>query len=113
MPFIETKTNVKITDASADAIKTRLGKAIETLPGKSERWLMVSFAGEQSLYFQGSDAPCAISEVKIYGSASADALEKMTAKICSILSGELGIPEDRIYVKYELCQHWGWNGGNF
>lgn len=113
MPYIETKTNVKITDASADAIKTRLGKAIEKLPGKSEQWLMVSFAGEMSLYFQGSDAPCAISEVKIYGSAPADALEKMTGMICAILSEELGIPPERIYVKYELCSHWGWNGGNF
>lgn len=113
MPYIETKTNVKITESAANAIKTRLGKAIETLPGKSERWLMVSFAGEMPLYFQGTDAPAVISEVKIYGSAPDHALEEMTGKMCTILSEELDVPEDRIYIKYEFCQHWGWNGGNF
>ena len=113
MPYIETKTNVKITPAAADAIKARLGKAIETIPGKSERWLMLSFSGEQTFYFAGSDAPCAIAEIKIFGSASAPVLEKMTEQVTAILSGELSLPADRIYVKYEFCENWGWNGGNF
>lgn len=113
MPYIETKSNVKITKSAADAIKARLGKAIETIPGKTERWLLLSFAGEQSFYFAGSDAPCAMVEIKIFGSAPASALEKMTEQITDILSEELSLPADRIYVKYEFCENWGLNGGNF
>lgn len=113
MPYIETKTNVKITKSAADAIKARLGKAIETIPGKSERWLMLSFFDEQTFYFAGDHAPCAMVEIKIYGSAPASALEKMTERVSTILSEELSLPADRVYVKYEFCENWGWNGGNF
>lgn len=113
MPYIETKTNVPVPPERAEAIKTRLGKAIATVPGKSERWLMLSFAGDLPFYFAGSDAPCAMVEVKIFGSASDPVLETLTGQITAILSDELALPADRVYVKYELCEHWGWNGGNF
>ena len=26
---------------------------------------------------------------------------------------ELGIPEDRTYIRYTATTDWGWNGGNF
>lgn len=49
-------------------------------------------------------------EVKIYGSASKTAMEKMTEEICNIYEEELGIAKNRIYVKYEEVENWGWNG---
>ena len=36
MPFINSKISVAITDAQEQEIKTRLGQAIKTIPGKSE-----------------------------------------------------------------------------
>ncbi len=113
MPYIETKTNLSIRPETAASIKAKLGRAIQTVPGKSERWLMVSFMGDLPFYFAGSDAPCAMVEVKLFGSAPDSALEALTGQITDILTGELGLPADRVYVKYELCDHWGWNGSNF
>ena len=49
----------------------------------------------------------------MFGSASSGAYNKMTSVICNILNEELGIPENRIYVKYEEVFNWGWNGSNF
>ena len=40
MPFINTKVNVAISKEQEILTKERLGKAIETLPGKTETWLM-------------------------------------------------------------------------
>jgi len=37
----------------------------------------------------------------------------MTEAICSILNEELGIPGDKVYVKYLGTNNWGWNGSNF
>ena len=37
----------------------------------------------------------------------------MTAAITDILSKELQIAPNRIYVKYEEVAYWGWNGNNF
>ena len=66
------------------------------------------------MYFQGNqDGPTAFVEVKVYGGASPDAFTKLTGEICNIYQEELGIPQNRIYVKYEAVENWGWNGSNF
>lgn len=114
MPFINSKVTVKIADDKKEIIKSKLGKAISIIPGKSENWLMVGFEDGYDLYFKGNkDAETAFVEVKIFGSASADVLDNLTAEICEIFNEELQIPKDRIYVKYEEVEHWGWNSGNF
>ena len=113
MPFINVKTNQKVSAAQADAIKSQLGKAITAIPGKSEGWLMVGIEGEQMLWFKGTDAPAAMVQVSIFGSASSNALGTLTAHITGILNDSLGIPSDRIYVSYASTNDWGWNGSNF
>ena len=114
MPYISTKTNVKLTDDKCESIKKKLGKAIELIPGKSESWLMVSFDDEGKLYFKGkSDRPLAFVEVKLLGKASRDAYNNLTREITNILNEELGIQPDGIYVKYEEVSNWGWNGSSF
>lgn len=114
MPYINTRTNIAVNPVKKEAIKKKLGKAIELLPGKSESWLMVSFDDNSVLYFKGSDEnPLAFVEVKIFGKASDEAYNKLTKAITEILGDELHILPDCIYVKYEEVSHWGWNGSNF
>lgn len=114
MPYIQTKANVEITKEQEKKIKTALGKAIALIPGKSEAWLMCEIEGGKNLYFAGDgDVPCAYNEVKILGNASEADCNTLTGEICRILNEELGISQDKIYVKYEMCSVWGWNGSNF
>ncbi len=113
MPYISTKTTVTLNQEKKDAIKTKLGKAIELIPGKSESWLMLAFEDNCSMYFKGSkENPLAFVEVKLYGKASSDAYRKLTKAITDIISEELSIRPDCIYVKYEEVATWGWNGNN-
>ena len=113
MPFINVKTNQYVDKAQADRIKSALGSAISVVPGKSESWLMVNAEGSQMLYFQGTDAPAAIVQAALYGNASGSALDALTAKITDALTEILGVPASRVYVSYQLTEHWGWNGNNF
>lgn len=114
MPHISTKTNLKLSKDKYEAIKTKFGKAIELLPGKSENWLMVSFEDESNLYFKGkNDSPIAFVEVSLFGKASKDAYNNLTREITNILNDELNIQPDCIYVKYNEVSTWGWNGSNF
>lgn len=114
MPFINSKLSMKITKDEEETIKAKLGKAIELIPGKSENWLMVGFEDEYSLYFKGiASEKIAFIEVKIFGSASKSAYDKLTSVICDIYNEVLSIPKDKIYVKYEEVSTWGWNGSNF
>lgn len=112
MPFIHVKTNCKLNDAQAIAIKTKLGQAITAIPGKTESWLMVELTDSSRLYFQGTDAPAAIAEVSLLGDASSNALTNLTSHITGILCDEAGISSDRVYVKYYMTDVWGWNGMN-
>jgi phenylpyruvate tautomerase PptA (4-oxalocrotonate tautomerase family) len=114
MPYISAKTNIEITKEKEVSIKEKLGKAISSIPGKSEQWLMVSLEDKCSLYFKGkTDSAVAFVEVKLFGSASTDAYQKLTAQITKILGDELGITAGQIYVTYQEIEHWGWNGSMF
>ncbi len=114
MPFINAKVSVKISEEKKEAIKAKLGKAIELIPGKSENWLMVGFEDQYTLYFKGQQfEKIAFVEVKIFGSAGRRAYEQLTSTICSILNEELSIPFDKVYVTYQEIENWGWNGSNF
>ena len=55
MPFINSKISVTVTDEQEQEIKSRLGQAIQAIPGKSESWLMVGFEPEYRLYFRGEN----------------------------------------------------------
>ncbi len=112
MPFINVKTNAAVSKEKCEAIKSALGQAITALPGKSEQWLMVGIEPECTLYFQGSDAPCAMVQVQTYGT-NASGTDALTGKICEILGDNLSIPANRTYVSYFGTANWGWNGGNF
>ena len=113
MPFINVKTNIPVSENAQEALKTRLGQAIEAIPGKSEAWLMVEVEGDKALWMAGSDAPAAIAEVSVYGGADAEDYSALTGRVCDILDSVLDVPADRVYVKYAETEHWGWNGSNF
>lgn len=114
MPFINSRVSIPMTEQQKGAVKEKLGSAIAMIPGKSEDWLMLELADKCNLYFGGTNAqPSAMIEIKVFGSLPEDCLDGMTKKICEIYETELQIKKDRIYVKYEECYKWGWNGANF
>lgn len=113
MPFIDSKLTVKVTEEQKESVKAKLGQAVRLL-NKSETYLMVGFEDGYDLYVGGRklDKGAYVS-VSLFGSASSDAYRKMTGEICRILSEELGIPGDAVYVTYHGVNDWGWNGSNF
>jgi phenylpyruvate tautomerase PptA (4-oxalocrotonate tautomerase family) len=113
MPFINVKTNVSISSDQAADIKSALGQAITAIPGKSEGWLMVGVEPDYMLWFTGTNEPAAMVEVSLYGGASHNAKTTLTSHITGILTDQLGISSDRIYVSYFETESWGWNGSNF
>ena len=113
MPYITTKVTAPLPQEKINALTAAYGKLIEIFPGKTERWLMLDFTGDAKMAFVGTDEPCAMVEVALFGKASDDTYDKMTAAVCALIERECAIPADRVYVKYAEVEHWGWNGGNF
>lgn len=113
MPFIDSRITMKVTDAQKESIKARFGKVVSLL-GKPESYLMVGFADNYDLYLAGKKLDKgAYVEVSLFGQASSDVYDQMTGEICKVLEEELGIPGDKVYVKYHGVKDWGWNGSNF
>lgn len=113
MPFIDSKVSLPMTEEKKESVKAKLGQAITTL-NKSEGFLMVGFDDDYTLYMGGNKLDKgAYVAVSLFGNASSDAYEKMTAQICDIFEEELGIPQDKVYVTYTGVSDWGWNGRNF
>ncbi len=113
MPFINTKYSADMTAEQETAIKTALADAVQLI-GKTENWLMVGFEPNCSLYFKGEKSEkIAFVDVSLYGNSSKSAYEQLTAAICKTLNSVLGVPADKVYVKYSPTENWGWNGGNF
>ena len=114
MPYISVKTTAAVSGEKEKAIKEKLARAMEKNLGKGESWLMISFEDNMRVWFKGDNsAPAAMVEISIFGHASAGAYGAMTADVCGILSDELSVPGDRVYVKYAEYDKWGWNGSNF
>lgn len=113
MPYIHTRTNIEISKEKELVIKTRLGEAIRLL-NKSEDWLMVDFSENCHMYFAGNDSEnIAYVDIKIYGKGSKDSFNEMTKVVTDVISSELDIMPNHIYVSYGEYENWGWNGNNF
>ncbi len=114
MPYIGTRVTVSLSKEKESELKEKLGKAIETIPGKTERWLMTEFQDNCRIWFAGDNSkPAAFIEVKILGGEDSDAFSKMSGVLTKIMSESLGIPGDRVYIVYQPISSWGWNGSNF
>lgn len=114
MPFIQSKTSFPMTKEEEKKVKEGLGRAIQLIPGKTEDWLMVGFEQNLSMYFRGNqEDKTAYVNVKVFGSTPKSACEKLTKEICRIYEAELQVPADRIYVTFDDCEKWGWNGSMF
>ena len=113
MPYISTVTSVKISEDKKRTLTKELGEAISLIDGKSERWLMLEIKDSCRMYFHGSDAPCAMVQVQVFGKIDAQKCEELTAEVCRIMQDVLDIPVDSTYVKYEEVSLWGWSSQNF
>ena len=115
MPFIRMSTNSAVSAGQETALRSGLGKILELIPGKSERWLMIEIAEKSRLGLGGdAETPAAIFTLKAFGKEqSNECYDALTEAICGLAQDCLGLSPDRIYIEYEVTGQWGWNGKNF
>lgn len=113
MPYIRVSTNRSADEGQVSQIKEGLGRAISLLPGKSETWLMVEVEPEKKLFFQGSDSPCAMVQVTLYGKGRKDDYQKLASSITGLVGKELDIPGSRIYVSFVETPYWSFDSDLF
>ena len=113
MPFIRTTTTEHITPEKEIMLKEEFGKAISLVSGKAECYLMLSFAGDTMMAYQGDNkTPMAMVEVQLLGECDAGELDNLTGALTASLEKILGINPARIYVNHAFYTHWGVGGHN-
>ena len=111
MPFITCKVNQPISREQETALKSRMGKAIELVPGKSEQYLLLALEPESRLWLQGDDSqPAACIDVAIFGNEGHFGYPEFTAEVTRAFGDVLGIPAGNVYIKYEDITAWGVGG---
>lgn len=114
MPFINVKTNAKLSAEKKTEIENKLSDAISLIPGKSDRYLMVAVEdGIAMMFHRDTDCGIAMVEVKIFGSSTKQHYTALTQRICEILDDEADVSPDCCYVKFEEVSLWGYNGFMF
>ena len=111
MPFIKTTTNISISPNSQENLRKRYVDIINLIPGKGS-WLMTGFA-TIPLSFKDETFPAAFVEVQLFGTKDKETYDSLTAAVTSIISEELDIHPERIYIAYYSTPYWGWIGINF
>ena len=111
MPFIKSKVSCEMTKEQELALKRRFGKAIDLVPGKSEEFLLLEFEDNCRLWLRGEqDEPIAYIEAAIFGNEGHFGCDAFSAEITRAFAEVLGIPSDRVYIKYEDITAWGVSG---
>ena len=107
MPFIKAKVSCPITAAQEMELKTRLGKAIELVPGKTEAYLLLEFEQNCHLWLRGQNArPIAYIEAAIFGNKGHAGYPAFTAEVTNAFQEVLGIEPENCYIKYEDITAW-------
>ena len=87
MPFIMSRVNVSLNSAQEFQLKSRLGKAIELLPGLSEKYLLAGFESNHHFYLRGDNIqPIAFIEVSIFSNENHVGCEDFSAEVTKIFT---------------------------
>ena len=114
MPYLKLNTNAVIADEKQSPLMAEISRLLATETGKPERYVMVELTGGKSMLFGGSKQPLAYVECKSIGLSQPQA-RSLSSSLSRLLTQELAIPQDRIYIEFSNCpaEFWGWNGSTF
>lgn len=114
MPYLKIQTNLPLAKKAERSILRNASTLVAELLGKPESFVMVAIQPDTPMLFAGSDEPVAFLELKSVG-LPARATKDLCGALCQLVEGHLGIPLDRIYVKFIDVRHgmWGWKGDLF
>ena len=110
MPYINISTSQKLSDAQKEKIKTELGRLIAIIPTKAEAYLMVDFSDARTFYKAGQKVDGAFIDLRLFYKSELAPKKKFTEETFALLSGELGIKKENLYLTIMEFDNWGSSG---
>ncbi len=113
MPLIRVQTSISALDADTTTnLLQSLSASLSQHLSKPETYVMTAMETDRPMTMSGSTGPTCLVEIKNVGSIDPSKTQAMTQSFCQLLSDQLGIPQNRIYVLFDELKPtlWGWNG---
>ncbi|KAK3406807.1 macrophage migration inhibitory factor homolog [Eucalyptus grandis] len=99
MPCLYISTNVCLDGVDADPIFSEATKAVASIIGRPENFVMVILKGSLAISFGGNKEPAAYAEIISMGGIDSEVKKKLIATIGTILQEKLSIPRTRFILK--------------
>ena len=112
MPYIAINTDLKLSDAQKEKVKTELGRLITIIPTKTEAVTMIDFSDCRTFYRGGVIISGAFIELRLFHKTDFEAKKKFTEETFEMLSRELGLKKENMYLNILEFENWG-SGGIF
>lgn len=112
MPVLSITTNSG--PQGSPEILARMSTAVAGMLGKPESYVMLLLQQQRHMLFAGSDAPLAYVELKSIA-LPVERTTEFSARLCELISTELAIPQERIYIEFSDLQRrlFGWDARTF
>jgi hypothetical protein len=112
MPLIEVKLAKQASRKQEHILAEKLGEAITLIPGKTAKGLMIDIASDRHIYKGGAFLEYGASvNVVLKSGPSKEDCEKLNAAIFSIMTEDMKIPAENVYVTFAIDDYFGVNGG--
>lgn len=117
MPLVRIVSNhsSSLDTPAAEALLAKVSVTVAKLLGKPERWVMTCLDPAAAMTFAGTNVPTCYVEVKNIGALPTTTAQQVSSELCQILSEQLGVPSDRIYIEFAEAtgRLWGFDGSTF
>ena len=111
MPFVIAKVNVPVSKEQEIQIKSLIGRAIESVPGKNENYLLFGIEDDYHFYLRGSgEQKIAYIQADIFGDEDHMGFDRFGAEMTAAFHEVLGIPPENIYIKFDDIKAWSVGG---
>ncbi|CAL1378618.1 unnamed protein product [Linum trigynum] len=99
MPCVYITTNLNLDGVDADPVFSDATKAVASIIGRPEYFVMVLLKGSVPISFNGNKDPAAYAEIVSMGGINREVKRKLIASLGTILQNRLSIPKTRFVLK--------------
>ncbi|XAR55779.1 Phenylpyruvate tautomerase [Bertholletia excelsa] len=99
MPCLDISTNVSLDGVDIDSVFSEATKAVASIIGKPENYVMVLVRGSVDISFGVNKEPAAFAEVVSMGGINSEVKKKLIYTLGTILLNKLSIQRSRFFLK--------------
>ncbi|MDR1386153.1 MAG: tautomerase family protein [Propionibacteriaceae bacterium] len=110
MPYVHARVGRAITDPERAALADRIGRMIETLPGKSFAKTMVHIEDDDRIHRGGQRTPSVFIETQVRRPNDLAAKQAYASGLFAVCQEVLDVPPDQVYLTIVEVDHWGSKG---